>query len=152
MISPSHHHQILTTIHLLFDNDASQGSLKATRPPVAGSLFLDPGVNIRSIPLPPRTLKLSCPHHRYSRLATILVLVVVRPIYRDITLESRHSLPRLTTNMSSSASGDAGGGRSMESRVRRSKQRESFTSCAVDETLLGHVHSRPYVFLYVYKT
>jgi hypothetical protein len=57
-----------------FNNDGSQGSLKVTRPPVASSLFLNPGVNIRSIPLPPRTLKLSCPHHRHLNLRDSLLL------------------------------------------------------------------------------
>lgn len=89
---------IITRLQLLLitnDNDGSQGSLKVTHPPVASSLFLDPGVNIRSIPLPPNTLELSCPHHRYLRLANLFDLVVVGPNFPDITLNSRLPLPDL---------------------------------------------------------
>lgn len=55
------------TNHSLFDNDASQGSLKATHPlhrrfpSLSLSVFLDPGVNIRSPPLPPRTFEAFLP-------------------------------------------------------------------------------------------
>lgn len=99
LIPPSHHHhhhQTSTTTHSLFDNDVSQGSLEATHPPVAGSLFLDPGVNIRSIPLPPRISKPLFPHHRFQDLRTSLFLLPsdqIALILLSIPITRRLNLP-----------------------------------------------------------